>query len=462
MSLTAALNTAVTGLATIQTQTSVVSANIANAQNANYTRKTVQLTTPTAGGEPQAALVAAVVRAASPELLQDFYAATADYNQLSTAADRSRALAEALGADDTSGGQTTLESMMTNFEEAVKSLEATPEDASLKALVVQRGQELSAEIRRMAGLRSSLQTQAYDDISTGLDTLNEASKNIAKLNAQIVSQKAAGYPTGDLEDLRDAEVTKMAGLVGVRTVTSDTGVMTVYTEAGTQLAGSTVQNFSYNATSNTISNGNGDDVTAGFRSGSLRANVDYLDTSAAAQASSDGNVGTLEKFFNQLDSLAQNIADVVNTAYGSNIFNYTAGDAAGTLEIDGSFVADPTTLDASLMGDIQQAMRNTTLTAAQVNPAGAPNGLSISSVNIFGLASGVMAYNAKQTSENEANRDTAESLQAAIEQKFRNLTGVNVDDELAQLTMLQNNYAALAQIMNAIKEMFDQVIAIGS
>ncbi|WP_341895458.1 flagellar hook-associated protein FlgK [Ferrovibrio terrae] len=462
MSLTAALNTAVTGLATIQTQTSVVSANIANAQNANYTRKTVQLTTPTAGGEPQAALVAAVVRAASPELLQDFYAATADYNQLSTAADRSRALAEALGADDTSGGQTTLESMMTNFEEAVKSLEATPEDASLKALVVQRGQELSAEIRRMAGLRSSLQTQAYDDISTGLDTLNEASKNIAKLNAQIVSQKAAGYPTGDLEDLRDAEVTKMAGLVGVRTVTSDTGVMTVYTEAGTQLAGSTAQNFSYNATTNTISNGNGDDVTAGFRSGSLRANVDYLDTSAAAQASSDGNVGTLEKFFNQLDSLAQNIADVVNTAYGSNIFNYTAGDAAGTLEIDGSFVADPTTLDASLMGDIQQAMRNTTLTAAQVNPAGAPNGLSISSVNIFGLASGVMAYNAKQTSENEANRDTAESLQAAIEQKFRNLTGVNVDDELAQLTMLQNNYAALAQIMNAIKEMFDQVIAIGS
>lgn len=462
MSLTAALNTAVTGLATIQTQTSVVSANIANAQNANYTRKTVQLTTPTAGGEPQAALVAAVVRAASPELLQDYYAATADYNQLSTAADRSRALAEALGVDDTSGGQTTLESMMTNFEEAVKSLEATPEDASLKALVVQRGEELSAEIRRLAGLRSSLQTQAYDDISTGLDTLNEASKNIAKLNAQIISQKAAGYPTGDLEDLRDAEVAKMAGLVGVRTVTSDTGVMTVYTEAGTQLAGSTAQSFSYNATTNTISNGNGDDVTAGFRSGSLRANLDYLDTSAAAQASSDGNVGTLEKFFNQLDSLAQNIADVVNTAYGSNIFNYTAGDAAGTLEVDGSFVADPTTLDASLMGDIQQAMRNTTLTAAQVNPAGAPNGLSIANVNIFGLASGVMAYNAKQTSENEANRDTAESLQATIEQKFRNLTGVNVDDELAQLTTLQNNYAALAQIMNAIKEMFDQVIAIGS
>lgn len=462
MSLTAALNTAVTGLATIQTQTSVVSANIANAQNANYTRKTVQLTTPTAGGEPQAALVAAVTRAAAPEFLQDYYDAMANYSQLSVSADRARALAEALGADDTSGGQTTLESMLTNFEEALKSLEATPEDTALKALVVQRGEELAGEINRLAGLRSSLQTQAYDDIGTGLDTLNEASKNIAKLNAQIVSQKAAGYPTGDLEDLRDAEVAKISGLVSVRTVTSETGVMTVYTDAGTQLAGNTAQTFSYDATTNTISNGNGDNVTAGFRAGSLRANIDYLDSSATALASSDGNVGTLEKFFNQLDSLAQNLADVVNTAYGSNLFNYTAGDAAGTLEVDGSFLADPTTLDATAMGDVQQAMRNTTLTAAQVNPAGDPNGLSVSNVTIFGLASGIMAYNARQTSENETNRDTAESLVATVEQKYRNLTGVNVDDELAQLTMLQNNYAALAQIMNAINEMFDQVIAIGS
>jgi flagellar hook-associated protein FlgK len=37
-----------------------------------------------------------------------------------------------------------------------------------------------------------------------------------------------------------------------------------------------------------------------------------------------------------------------------------------------------------------------------------------------------------------------------------------MDSELAQLQTLQTNYAALAQIMNAITEMFDQMIAIGS
>jgi flagellar hook-associated protein 1 FlgK len=461
MSLTAALNTTVMGLATIQAQTSVVSGNIANSQNPNYTRKSVQLTTPAVGGDPTAALVAAIIRATAPNLQQDYYDAAADYGRLGTAADQARRLAEALGADDTSGGQAPLQAKLTGFEDAVKRLEATPEDASLKALVVQRGQELSQEINRLAGLRTSLQSQAQDDIRIGIGTLNEAAGNIARLNAKIVSQKATGMPTGDLEDLRDAEVAKIAGLVGVRTVTDGKGGMTVYTDSGTQLVGTTPQTFSYDASSGRISNANGDDVTAGFSNGSLRAGLDYLDNSLAALANSDGNVGALEKFFNQIDSLASNIADVVNAAYGADLFTYTAGNAAATLEIDPSFVAGPTTLDASRMGAVQQAMRNTTLTAVQINPAGDPNGLSLSNVNIFGLASGIAAYHARQVSDNEANRDTAESLQATVEQKFRNLTGVNVDDELAQLTVLQNNYAALAQVMTAISEMLDQMISIG-
>lgn len=461
MSLTAALNTTLMGLSTIQAQTGVVSGNIANAQNPNYSRKMVQLTTPAVGGDPTAALVAAIVRAAAPDVLQDYYGATADHGRLSTAADQARRLAEALGIDSTSGGQTPLESRLTSFEDAVKRLEATPEDATLKALVVQRGEELAREINRLAGQRSTLQTLAQEDIGLGLNTLNESSEAIAGLNAKIVSQKAAGMPTGDLEDLRDAEVAKIAGLVGVRTVVAENGAMSVYTDAGTQLVGVTAQKFSYDSITGTISNGNGDDVTAGFTEGSLRANLDYLNASPAALASSDGNVGALEKFFNQIDSLARNIADVVNAAYGSNLFNYAAGDAAATLALDGSFTADPNTLDATRMGAVQQAMRDTTLTAAQINPAGDPNGLSAANVNIFGLASSVMAYHARQVSDNDTARDTAENLLAAVEQKFRNLTGVNVDDELAQLTVLQNNYAALAQVMNAIREMFDEVISIG-
>lgn len=129
--------------------------------------------------------------------------------------------------------------------------------------------------------------------------------------------------------------------------------------------------------------------------------------------------------------------------------------------VEAALVADPTTLDPDVAGAVQQAMRNTTLTNANINRAADPNGLEISSVNIFGLANGILAYHARTAADNESNRDTAERQQHAFDQKLRNLTGVNIDDELAQLQILQNNYAALANVMNTVTRMFDELVSIG-
>lgn len=471
MSLTSALNTAVTGLSTIQTQIGVVSGNVSNAQTAGYTRKVVNLTTPAAGGQPQAALVASVTRAAAPEIQKDYYSALASYQQLSVQADNTLGLADALDATNTTGDASALSTLMTNFEDAVKQLEATPEDTGLKSLVVQRGQELSAEVNRLAGLQSKLQTQAQQDIQTNVGIVNDAAQQIAKLNSQIVSQKAAGNPTGDLEDLRDQEVAKMAGLVGVNVLVDSKGAMSVYTDTGVQIvAGSAAQTFTYNPTANTITNASGNDVTDGFHAGAITADLNYLDSSQSAISSSDPNVGTLAKFFNQLDSLATNVATVVNNAYDDpataaveQFFTYNATDPAGTLAVDPALVTTPSNVDATRMGSVQQAMETTQLTAAQVNPGGtSANGLQVSNVTISGLLNGILAYHSKATSENQTNRDTADNLQTTLNQKMLNLTAVDVDTEMANLQTLQNNYAALAQVMNAVSQMFDQLMNVGS
>jgi len=470
MSLSSALNTAVTGLATIQTQMGVVSGNVSNAQTTGYSRKVVNLTTPSAGGQPQAALVASVTRMVAPEVQKDYYSALASYQQLAAEADNTEGLADALDATDTSGNASTLSSLMTNYEDAVKQLEATPEDTALKSLVVQRGTELCTEINRLAGLKSQLQTQSQQDIQTNLSTVNAAARQIAQLNAQIVSQKAAGNPTGDLEDLRDTEVGKIAGLVGISTVVNSKGGLNVYTDTGVQIvAGTTAQTFAYDATGNTITNASGADVTSGFRTGSVRADLNCLDGSAAALSSSDANVGTLAKFFNQLDSLATNVATVVNNAYDDpataaveQFFTYSAADPSGTITVDATLKATPSNVDSTRMGNVQQAMRNTLLTGADVNPTADPNGLQVSNITVFSLVSGILAYHAKVTDENQTDRDTADALQSTLNQKMLNITAVDVDTEMANLQTLQNNYAALAQVMNAVSQMYDQLLSIGN
>jgi flagellar hook-associated protein 1 FlgK len=474
MSLSAALNTAVIGLQTLQSQTRIAAGNVSNAQNPEYSRKVATLTTPAAGGLPQAALVASVTRAVAPEIQQDYYTANADYGRLQMQLGYSKELAEALDATNTTGDQPTILAMMTRFEDAWKQLEATPENNDFKSLVVQRGSELATEIRRLNGLQSELQNRAQQNIQADIESINTATAKIAELNNKIASLKASGTPVGDLEDLRDAEIKRLSDKVGIRTLENDRGETFVYTEGGVQLVGTTAQEFEYVEVANPPTHpqagiylqGSSTDVTGGFLNGSTRASLDYLDVTNTALASSDPNAGALAKFFNQLDTFAANLRDVVNTAYGGVFFDYsspvgTPPNEAGLLIVEAGVAADPSTLDATVAGTVQQAMRNTTMTNAQINRTTDPNGLVVANVNIFGVANSILSYQARAAADNELQRDTSERLQHTLDQKFRNVTGVNIDDELAQLQLLQNNYAALANVMNTITQMFDTLVNIG-
>ncbi|WP_341894692.1 flagellar hook-associated protein FlgK [Ferrovibrio terrae] len=474
MSLSAALNTAVIGLQTLQSQTRLAAGNVSNAQNPNYTRKVSTLTTPVAEGLPSAALISSITRVAAPEIQQDLYRANADFGRLQQQLTYTKELAETLDATNTTGDQPTMLAMLTRFEDAWKQLEATPENNDLKNLVVQRGNELATEIRRLNGLQSELQSRAQENLRSQIDSLNEATNKIAELNGKIASQAAAGAPIGDLEDLRDAEIAALSDKVGIRTIKNDRGELFVYTEGGVQLVGTVSQQFDYISVANPPTypqpgiylQSSGADVTAGFLNGTTRASIDYLDSTTTGLASTDPNVGTLSKFFNQLDSFASNLADVVNTAYGGVFFDYngavaTPPDEAGRITVEAGVTADPSTLDASVAGAVQQAMRNTTRTNAQINRTTDPNGLVIANVNIFGVANSILAYHARAAADNETQRDSAERLENTLDQKYRNLTGVNIDDELAQLQVLQNNYAALANVMNTVTQMFDTLVNIG-
>lgn len=49
----------------------------------------------------------------------------------------------------------------------------------------------------------------------------------------------------------------------------------------------------------------------------------------------------------------------------------------------------------------------------------------------------------------------------ALQQRFNNTSGVNVDQEMANLLTLQNSYSANARVLSAVKNMFDALISMG-
>ena len=48
----------------------------------------------------------------------------------------------------------------------------------------------------------------------------------------------------------------------------------------------------------------------------------------------------------------------------------------------------------------------------------------------------------------------------SLQQRFNNISSVNIDEEMANLLNLQNAYAANARVMSTIKEMLDTLLRI--
>jgi flagellar hook-associated protein 1 len=46
----------------------------------------------------------------------------------------------------------------------------------------------------------------------------------------------------------------------------------------------------------------------------------------------------------------------------------------------------------------------------------------------------------------------------SLQQRFNDVSGVNIDQEMSNLLSLQNSYAANARVMSAVKDMLDALM----
>jgi flagellar hook-associated protein FlgK len=186
------------------------------------------------------------------------------------------------------------------------------------------------------------------------------------------------------------------------------------------------------------------------------------------------------------DQIAQKLAAIIN-ADGS--LNVTAINGVASLQLVGDSNDTPFTVVSSVNGQLpeltqgfftsadrytfavngellagtQQLKKNS---AADVVTALNSNdrnfiavGLSLTNVSYKGLMSGIIgtaSSNAKIVSDGaKLNADTL----AMTEQRYQQETGVNLDEELANLQLLQNAYAASARLMTVIQTLFDTLQA---
>lgn len=458
MSLSSALSIALTGLQTSTAQIQLASSNISNANTPGYTEQSANLSSTAEGGVE----VASYASATSTTLQQALNTATASASYLSTQNGYMQQVQGILGSNS---NNPPLSAAMAQFAAAWTQLQASPEDPTVQETVVQAGVNLAQQVNSIASQVGTLQTQVQTDTQNTVNELNSDLASVASLNQQIVAATNDAQPTGALVDARNTAINQIASIANISVFQRNQGQVALYTPDGVSLLDGTPQTFSYNSGTGVVTNGNGLAVTNDLTGGSLQAELQFNAT--AATPSSSPGVNTIEKLNNQLTDLVAAFTansgspQTFENAYNpsgptSDGFFTAAGNSPGLFAVNSALTADPTTLSDLTEDEVNQTA-NAFNTNFDFTDAGA--GLSLNSGTYTDLATTILSGFQQAANTISTQSQSATQQQTYYQTALSNATGVNVDDELVNLTTLQNSYAASAHVISTISEMFNDLMS---
>jgi flagellar hook-associated protein 1 FlgK len=469
MDVTLSLQNALSGLQAAQANLSVISSNITNAQTPGYSRESVPLSTQIVGDAGAGVLVGLTQRQVD--------------DNLANSARQQDTAASAASVTDTYFQQiqslfgrvndgNSLGDVFNNFSSALQTLATSPEDAVAQQSAVASGQTMAEKLNALSSGIQQIRAGADNQIAADVQTINTQLRNIAQYNSAITHANAIGQSTAALEDQRDQALDQIAKLIGVQDFVRPDGTMVVLTTTGQVLVDSTAATVSYTA-SGTVTAGTplsalqvgGTDITQATNTGEIGALLSLRDTQLP------NLTAELNQFANNLFAAAQSASlGTANSGLGaSNDANhFFAGvdlasgvDNAATIQVHPDLVGNPSLLDGPAANPdptISQTLSdaiNAPIAFAAAGNFGTGTTVTLSNYagQILGQAAGAIAAAAD-------NAKFQKGLQTSFAARASSVSGVNIDQELADLTVFQNMYAASAHVISAVDNMLSTLMSI--
>ncbi len=496
MTINKAMNISLTGLNANQAALNVVSHNIANMNTEGYAKQRVhfaEMRTPITdySVRGEIASLAGVkidgITAYTSDYLNDYYRKqNGDLEGLQADADTAAALAGLIdGLSDTG-----LINTLADFFSAASALSKNPTDYSLRVNFAEKtksvANKFNSTYKNVSDLKTSkvgdgtLQSAQDSELGTNVSNINDALSKLADINRQL----SINGTDGSLKTNRDQLLTELAGYANFDIQINSTGAANVKLDGHDLVMGSEKVGSIEIGADASISvrdqNDNVTDVTSKITGGKVGGLL-------------NGMNGVNEALSN-LDELANSFAGLIN-----GIQTYTDGtnDAcyynrgAGTLErvSDSSddlnmFVASDGsgTITAANM-KINDLIYNDPdkIAAARLDTSG--TGWELSVGNGDNAIEFVNSQNTKITSKNlkvndyiigmatkagadaaakQADADAKGAVVDDIKNQILAETGVNLDEELANMIMYQQAYNASARVFSCCVQVFDTLVALGS
>lgn len=502
MGLDSALATAGTGIDAIQTQLALISQNVANAGTPTYATEVAAQEAVTAGGTGMGVRLLPATRLVDTALqatLLGQNAATAGAQTTATA------LSAINSVQGTPGAGNDLPSLLAGVTSAFTTLAGDPSAAASQQAVVTAAQTLTNGINTISQSYQQQRQTAQDGIVSAVGAINADLGTIGTLSDQIINLKSLGQSTADLENQRDSAVASLSSLVSVRTLAQPNGDMlviaggglTLPTHATNPLTTSGAQlgaTATYPGSIPAIKLG-GTDVTAALTGGTLGASITLRDKTLptyqaeldqfSAQLSNRFAAQGLSLFTRGDGSLPASTGPYTQSGYVGYAGQITVNPAVaaspslvrdGNLAIAGSptgasaFTPNPAggpaafgtlisrVLDYALGSNAQVGVAQPATPTSGLGPSGTLAAPYAAPADLTGLASTMIASQSADSATASAQASSEASVQTTLSSRLASQDGVNMDQELAAMTQLQNAYGANARVISAVQSMFTTLL----
>jgi flagellar hook-associated protein 1 len=447
-SLNASLAVALSGLSAAQGAMEVTSNNVANVNTQGYSREQAVLAT-TDPVEVQPLTFGTGVTLQSVESIRDPILES-QIQQQSQAQGQFSTLTSALQQTQvnftTSTGDIGTE--ISNFFDSINQLSTNPSDLSLRQGVLTAAGNLATSFNTTAN-NLTAQRQSLDlSVVQTVQQINQLSQQIAQLNGQISNLENTGASPGSFIDQRTQAIDQLSGLVDVSVIPEGNSLALTTGNGAALVAGQQVYQLQTQTTSSglhDVYSQAGTDITSQITSGQLGGTLQARDQEIPAIQS-------------QLDTLAAGIANSVNAV------QTTGYDLNGNLATNENFFNPPPANTTGAAAGLSVAITDPAAIAASSDGTPGSNGnaqamyalstgASIAGQSPTDYYSGIV-FNVGNDASNASAEQSASSLVLQqLNDQRASISGVNLDEEAANMVQYQDAYAASAQVVTTINDM---------
>ncbi|MEA3422390.1 MAG: flagellar hook-associated protein FlgK [Bacillota bacterium] len=507
-------NIARTGMYATQNKINNASHNIANAATEGYSRQNVNVSATNPYTLPGIGQIGTGVEIDSITRTRDGYldSQIRYENSLSGKFESANTVLEQveiifLEPSDT-GLNTVMNEMWTSWQELSKN----PENSNARTITTQNALTFTDTLNHMT---NQLETVVKDTISLSESKVYDANSmlnQINDLNDQIYRVKLRNLEPNDLMDQRDLLIDKLSSIVDINTKETAFGSIEITNnETGTILLSSNPEELpegklnvirdiqpdgSGNFTVTMAKNGDINDVITFTASTDFKAgDIVFMDPSdptdiTAANLTEGELAGQMEsidsvhKYEDQLDNLAKSLAMSINTIHsdgGIDFFTSSDGNEINAKNI---------TVNQDILGDVSLVNTGATPTSSEGDGSRAlaiaqlrngnypindiddfqtyiddnydPIAMTLNSdtsgTTFDGYYKDVVAKVGIDAQAAQRGLENQGNLILQLEQRRESISGVSIDEEVANLVQLQTAYQANAKVMSTVTLMLDTLI----